>query len=355
MPPLAPFPSRSVIALEAAFTKFPGVTGLLWTWHSAIASSAAFAFLCVIDLPSGLLATELAIGWGVSSATRRIRAPIHIAAAAALSRFQPNLARVPIADMLLAPINKISALATPPSAGGFRERTVTMLKAADTTLGASAAINQYGLAYVLASRIGGAVTMLTVVAFQRAGIDVTSVISNAGDILLSSLPAALPSSVSSCFSPSTATTTASLFAGRAAASSLLVTFCYPLVIVGVAQTSMLVGSTLDASLRWRALLKVANEGRETAMTLREMTFSSLSHHDDKTMNTNTDITTITTNSNSAAAEAAAAAAEAMNTPLSSPPSSIAPTTIVVQRDLKTRLALLILPSPPPVGKDGCCF
>jgi hypothetical protein len=345
---------RSVIALESAFSRFPGVTGLLWTWHSAIASSAVFALLSIIDLPSGLLATELAIGWGVSSATRRIRAPLHIAAAAALSRYEPNLARVPIAEMLLAPIKKISELATPPSAGGVRERTVTLMKSADDKLGASAAVNQYGLAYVLSSRVGGAVTMLTVVAAQRAGIDVTSVISNAGDIFLSTLPP-IPSSVSTFFSPSTATTTASVFAGRAAASSLLVTFFYPFVISGVASGSVIVGSALDASLRWRALIQVAHEGRETALTLREMTVAL---HDDHHTHTNTYSTSTTTNTNTNSTSSTTTPAAETNTSTTSTTAAAEPMitpSSPVQRDMKTRLALLILPSSAPVGKDGCCF
>jgi hypothetical protein len=281
--------SRCSVALNDAFNSHPAVTGVLWLWHSPIATGVSFCALSCFDFPDPSLAAELSIAWALSGATRRVRVPVTIALAAALAKLRPELTSVPVAKMLLAPLEAVDALQEKINFA----RTRAAIARVDAAVGASSSIDKFGLAYVIASRalslfvVGSAVTAL------RHGVDLDTILQQA---------------TTACFgdafsSSSKSGATAIGVGGRLAASSVLVsTFYVPLVLPSVAWTAALLGSRLERSPRVRAVLAEIEAGRREAV--------------------------------------AAASATACPPPAAHP-------------DTLTRFVRAVLPPPPPPGKDCC--
>jgi hypothetical protein len=294
--------SPTVNALNSAFHHYPGVTGLLWLWHSQLFTLGYFSVISLLGAP---LAPELAPAFVLHAAARRLRLPFTLAAAAVLARAFPPLCTVPVARLLVAPLVAVRALMSPQrpvAPGSLRAaaraagaRVWAGLERLDALVGGSATLNTYGLAYIYGGRLTGTVSLLGLTLALRYGVDIEEVLKGVGRSLEASGGAGhraawvlglVEGDVGGCGGGGSGgggneggtrlhkARDAALYAKdittRWAAAALALNFSYPLALrFGVAGGGSLIGARLEGSPRWNAVVEAVKAGqREAAENVR---------------------------------------------------------------------------------------
>jgi hypothetical protein len=290
-PPPPASSSATVNALNASFRRFPGVTGLFWLWHSQFFTLAYFFALGAAGVP---FAPELAPAFVLHAASRRLRLPFTLAAAAALARAHPPLRTVPVARLLVAPLVAVRSLMSPQrpaAAGSLRARARAAgarawagLERLDQLVGGTSTLNSYGLAYIYGGRLVGTASLLGLALALRYGVDIEEALRGVGRSLAAGGGAGQRAAWvlglvdgdggggggSRLHQARDAALLAKDLTARWAGAALAVNVSYPAVLRwGVAGGSSLVGARLEGSPRWRAIVDAVKEGqREAAEKVR---------------------------------------------------------------------------------------
>ncbi len=151
-------PIQSVISLAFADT------GAIFMTHQAI-------------IMSGMtFSSEFAIAFALSRLIRRFRIPVDLMTAGMISRAFPELCKIQIMDGLVPP----SSSESKDEKAGKKKEEEEEEKKPGMFRRMINVVNNYGVAYVLAARLNGALTVFTLYHLLKTGTDANEFLSNFG-------------------------------------------------------------------------------------------------------------------------------------------------------------------------------
>jgi hypothetical protein len=256
--PIGPLPPGLAPAMNTAIAAHPAVTGWVFLYHSPLYAGLAYGALTVAGVSPP---PELGAAFVVHGLTRRLRLPLQIGAAALLARAWPALTTVNMTQLVAAPWAALAAAgvggrgaeaaaaeaaaeaAAPTALTRLKGRITGWADRADKALGVTAALDRYGLAWVVGGRITGTVSLLALWGAMHAGVDLGPLLAWTGGL----------------------GETAAAWTSRWALGCLLVNFAYPLVLrYGVAGLSLRLGTGVEAWQAYMAVVRAAAASAEAA-------------------------------------------------------------------------------------------